>query len=109
MSKTSKTTDGKTMFWCKGCDCFHWVNDSWQITGDSNNPTFEPSVLVNGFRRDGQIRCHSFVRNGRIEYLSDSEHALAGQTIDLPDLELINGNFYSIQDNGEEVPADTSN
>lgn len=96
MSKTSKTTDGKTMFWCKGCDCFHWVNDSWAISGDSNNPTFEPSVLVGG---GGTIkRCHSFVRNGQIEYLSDSEHELAGKTIELPDLELINGDFYSIQE-----------
>ena len=65
MSKTSKTTDDKTMFWCPGCLEFHWVDDSWQITGDSNNPTFEPSVLVNGV--PGSIpgkRCHSFVREG---------------------------------------------
>ena len=34
---------------------------------------------------DRNIRCHSFVRSGRIEFLSDSTHALAGQTVDLPD------------------------
>jgi hypothetical protein len=31
-------------------------------------------------------RCHSFVRNGRIEFLGDCTHALASQTVDLPDL-----------------------
>ena len=30
-------------------------------------------------------RCHSFVREGRIEFLSDCTHALAGQTVELPD------------------------
>ncbi|MCZ4340562.1 hypothetical protein O4H52_03015 [Sphingomonadaceae bacterium G21617-S1] len=28
--------------------------------------------------------CHSFVRNGQIEFLSDCTHALAGQTVPLP-------------------------
>jgi hypothetical protein len=32
------------------------------------------------------FRCHSFVRAGRIEFLNDSTHALAGKTVDLPDL-----------------------
>jgi len=30
-------------------------------------------------------RCHSFVVDGRIQFLQDSEHELAGQTVDLPD------------------------
>jgi len=33
-----------------------------------------------------EYRCHSFVRDGRIEFLSDCTHALKGQTVDLPDL-----------------------
>lgn len=91
MSKTSKTTDGKTMFWCPGCLGFHWVNDSWQISGDSNNPTFSPSVLVNGFGKGK--RCHSFVHDGKIEFLSDCDHKLAGQTVEIPDLELIDAEY----------------
>lgn len=31
--------------------------------------------------------CHSFVRNGRIEYLGDCTHHLKGQTVDLPDMD----------------------
>jgi hypothetical protein len=44
-------------------------------------PTFEPSILVEGARS----RCHSFVREGRIKFLSDCTHELAGQTVDLPE------------------------
>jgi hypothetical protein len=30
--------------------------------------------------------CHSFVTDGRIQYLGDCTHAMAGQTVDLPDI-----------------------
>lgn len=30
-------------------------------------------------------RCHSFVRAGMIEFLSDCTHALRGQTVSIPD------------------------
>jgi len=30
-------------------------------------------------------RCHSFVTDGRIQFLADCTHALANQTVDLPD------------------------
>lgn len=61
---------------------------------DVNAPTFSPSIRTftnvgeDGRRMpDGQERtlCHSFVRTGKIEFLSDCAHALAGQTVDLPD------------------------
>lgn len=67
-------------------------------------PTFTPSILVTGvhqltdeehaayMRGDGllparPLRCHSFVTNGRIQFLPDCNHALAGQTVDLPEIE----------------------
>ncbi|MNJ76318.1 hypothetical protein D3C77_735750 [compost metagenome] len=31
--------------------------------------------------------CHSFVTDGRSQYLTDCTHALAGQTVDLPEWE----------------------
>lgn len=77
-----------------------------------NKPTFSPSVLVrNGHYLPGRISadgscwctynaekeakgekpapfkcgvCHSFVTDGRIQFLGDCTHALAGQTVDLP-------------------------
>jgi hypothetical protein len=30
--------------------------------------------------------CHSFIRNGKIEYLSECTHELAGQTVDMEDV-----------------------
>lgn len=64
------------------------------FNGDKEKPTFRASVLVyeiippdqvDGSSYKGRPRCHSFVTDGRIEYLSDSTHELRGQTVDLPD------------------------
>jgi hypothetical protein len=90
-----------TKFWCPGCDDLHIVSDAWQVTGADETLTISPSVLV--YERQKLInedlecpallapenitaapRCHSFVRNGHIEFLSDCTHRLAGQTHKLP-------------------------
>lgn len=67
---------GRYIFWCAGCECVHGIDAGWSFDGDLVEPTISPSILS-----QGQTRCHSFVRKGRIEYLLDSEHALAGQTV----------------------------
>lgn len=92
---------GGLMFWCPGCDGAHMVmvgdgpGPRWGYNGDPLRPTFSPSLLVtyNGAdagqnRGDGRLAppavCHSFVADGRIQFLSDCTHALAGQTVDIP-------------------------
>lgn len=66
-------------WWCPGCDTTHAVAlDRWTWNGSLDKPTLAPSVLSTGFNR-----CHCFVRDGRIQYLTDCEHALAGLTIDM--------------------------
>lgn len=70
------------------------INDSWNIDLDSN--TIAPSVLVKSVKRPPEpwefdenrkiigcqdAVCHSFVRNGTIQYLGDCTHELKGQTI----------------------------
>lgn len=102
------------LFYCAGCGMAHqvWVGlgpgPRWGWNGDAERPTFTPSVLVTGqdFTAKGEadfeawhaagrpkpapkfesapLVCHTFVTDGRIQYLSDSTHALAGQTVDLP-------------------------
>lgn len=67
---------GRYLFWCEGCNCAHGIDAGWSFDGDLVEPTISPSVLS-----QGQTRCHSFVRKGMIEYLPDSEHELAGQTV----------------------------
>lgn len=82
---------------------------AWGFNGDGDRPTFTPSILVSGWKptpemaqvedwvqwlRDhpevkripgGPSVCHSFVTDGRIQFLADSNHALAGQTVEIPD------------------------
>lgn len=82
-------------FWCPACDQHHVLftaptfnvhtNAStpvWLFDGNQEHPTFSPSLIVTG--KYG--KCHLFLRQGKIEYLGDCEHAMAGQIIDLPDL-----------------------
>lgn len=73
---------GAWMFWCPGCEGYHSFDERWTFNGDVMRPTFSPSLLVNGHGQGK--RCHSFVREGRIQYLGDCNHPLAGQTVDLP-------------------------
>lgn len=89
MRRARRGSDGRrdfVIFTCLGCDARHQVSvgehGQWGWNGSLELPTFEGSVLVTGGR--GGI-CHSFVRDGRIEYLADSTHSLAGQTVDLPE------------------------
>lgn len=65
----------------------------WGFNGDFERPTFTPSILSRWEEWQGegvppkQHICHSFVTDGRIQFLADCTHALAGQTVDLPELE----------------------
>lgn len=85
-----KTTDGGKafMFFCPGCKYYHSVvierhspGPEWTWNGDMNKPTFSPSLGVN--MAMPEHRCHSFVRDGRIQYLDDCYHELAGKTVDM--------------------------
>jgi len=89
---------------CPGCECQHMIwsgagpRPVWAFNGDTEKPTFSPSLLVTmGLKPDPVTHlapkgapkqiCHSFIRDGKIEYLGDCTHPLAGQTIDLPEVE----------------------
>ncbi|NMW24036.1 ammonia monooxygenase [Rhodanobacter denitrificans] len=116
MSKVKQFGSGSLHFDCPGCGEPHVVNVSgghpgWTFNGDFERPTLSPSVLVRtghycnnppvpgNCACDFQQRfpdqdpwdwpcsiCHSYVRDGRIEFLPDSTHALAGKTVELPDI-----------------------
>lgn len=106
--------DGGLLFQCPGCAMPHQVKvgegagPRWAWDDNAEAPTFTPSVLVVWQHwvpsaEDPEVRakiaagevvqtpekrvCHSFVRGGRIEFLSDCTQALAGQTVDLPDVD----------------------
>jgi len=96
---------GETTMWflCPGCDDYHACrvghvagHPCWGFNGDLESPTLTPSVKVtypanpdadDDFAEWRTERiCHSFVAAGRIQFLSDCTHALAGQTVDLPEI-----------------------
>jgi hypothetical protein len=79
----------------------------WGWNGSMDAPTFSPSILVTSghyvyghtsehcwctYNREHAdtpasfvcYRCHSFVRDGIIQFLGDCTHALANQTVPLP-------------------------
>lgn len=106
MSRAKIIVDDDKRYWgvritCPGCKSWHtlptdWMpagyerspypsaenRPSWNFNGDLEKPTFEPSILT----RAGSNVCHSFVRDGRIQFLGDCTHALAGKTVDLPEI-----------------------
>ena len=89
--RVSEAEGQHLLFWCPGCDGAHRIrygaegSPRWTWNGDKVLPTFSPSILVNKGRQNPQGHvCHSYVRNGQIQFLGDCTHALAGKTVDLP-------------------------
>lgn len=96
-------------FFCPGCGCYHGVwtdrekSPCWQFNGDVERPTVSPSILVRykhpkGYSNENPAPvgycgeyveevCHSFIKEGRIQFLSDCTHKLTGQTVDLPEVD----------------------
>jgi hypothetical protein len=82
-------------FHCPGCGHDHaftvgpqregWGTARWSWNGSFDRPTFQPSLLCNKYHAES--RCHSFVTDGKIQFLSDCHHSLAGKTVELPDYE----------------------
>lgn len=58
----------------------------WSFNGDVEKPTFKPSLLVSPQFQDA--RCHSFITDGKIQFLSDCYHDLKNQTVELPEIDL---------------------
>ena len=89
----ARAKEGDLFFECPGCEMVHGVSTGagagprWGYNGNAEAPTFTPSVLVRYNWSDGPRVCHSFVTDGRIQFLGDCTHKLAGQTVDLPDWE----------------------
>ena len=63
-----------------------YLGDRYVVLFNNNvdKPTFTPSLFVNPNSDRG---CHSFITDGKIQFLSDCFHELAGQTVDLPEVE----------------------
>lgn len=87
--RKSKELDGRVItrhyYWCPGCDSLHGIairldvqdnGASWMFTGSLERPTYSPSQLSTGSNR-----CHTFIRDGIIEFLEDCSHSMKGQKV----------------------------
>lgn len=91
------TLASKAMYyWCPGCEMLHPVylqpdpsvgqTDVWQWNGDVDKPTFSPSLLLDYSSKGTKNVCHVFIKEGKIQFLSDCTHALKNQTVPLPNI-----------------------
>jgi len=95
MSKLWQSTENGERFiafHCAGCGHGHRVRltgkDPWEWNGSLDKPTIRPSIFVNKGRVCPDVpACHSLVTDGKINFLADCSHALAGKVVDLPDWE----------------------
>lgn len=106
MPVLSKISDAIYAFHCPGCETDHQVTlvgaHAWKWNGSLDKPTIAPSILIESghyassgcwcvFKETHPdctftcYRCHSFVTDGRIQFLADCSHKLANQTVDLPE------------------------
>ena len=97
---------GVIAIFCPGCNEVHCIYTQmplgnigvWGFNNDFEKPTFTPSLLIRtgshafpGYEDDPDCpptTCHTFITDGKIQFLNDCTHELAGQTVDLPDINL---------------------
>ncbi len=73
-------------FICPGCNCEHAFDDRWKFNQDFERPTISPSFLQKGsWNGKHKQVCHSFIKNGMIQFLGDCTHRLKGHTVALPE------------------------
>lgn len=84
-------------YWCPGCDALHGVSINpgknsngagWDFSGTLECPTYSPSELTTWDTGEEKTphRCHTFIKDGQIQFLDDCTHNLKGQTVPLPPL-----------------------
>jgi len=101
MARRVKLSETAVAFVCPGCGRTHVipVNETarprWDWNGQVDAVTLTPSILATWNEpsddpelfddpaHDQRHICHSYVRDGYIEFLADCSHSLSGQTVQL--------------------------
>lgn len=55
----------------------------WSWNGNVELPTLKPSLLSEGGWEDTKFKCHTWINDGKAQFLPDCSHELVGQTVDL--------------------------
>lgn len=93
--------------WCQGCKHCHGFPVSkvyyegssiygpnhhkpiWTFNGNAEKPSFSPSLrefYTHPETKKEITTCHSIITDGRIQFCSDCEHELKGQTLPLEEI-----------------------
>jgi len=84
VARNSSDSAYRCLMWrCAGCREIHCCQVAgkpqqaiWAWNGSTTKPTLSPSVLKRPEYSESGKRCHSFVREGVVEFLADSDHEL---------------------------------
>lgn len=93
MAKFHEIETNYVSWHCPGCGGGHGVpvnghvsGRGWQWNGSLDVPTLTPSVLVNvGGSNPTVPICHTFITDGKINFLGDCTHELAGTVVEIPE------------------------
>lgn len=85
MADVAAIKDGHLWWYCPGCEILHGVVveknqkiDPWSWNRSLDKPTLSPSVLCQGVSK-----CHIYMHDGQLQFLSDCSHEFAGKTIQM--------------------------
>jgi len=74
--------EGNLVFFCPACQIPHELTPSYfDFDGQWASPTISQDIVYVDNERCFPYHCHSLVRNGFIEFLSDCTHDLANTTV----------------------------
>lgn len=94
---------GHYQHWCPGCNQRHEIavgepNGSgakWSFNGNFEAATFSPSIHIQigpyidpddpSQNEPKYTQCHYFIKDGKIQFLTDCKHDMRGMTVDIPD------------------------
>ena len=90
-ARLAEVRAGVYRHWCPACDTYHDICTSQptsRITyciydGEHESPTFSPAVRV---RHGEHLVCHYFLSEGILHFCEDSDHSLAGVSVELSKL-----------------------
>ena len=85
--RTIEGYPGAFSHYCPGCDMRHVLPPGWTFNGNLERPTFVPSFR-HQWGGEGKKCCHYNLTDGQLFFHADSTHKLAGQTVELPDVDL---------------------
>ena len=92
--KVKEVRKGMWMFWCPACNDEHYVYTShpgetgprWEFNNKPEAPTFSPSINITTNHPKKARRCHLYITDGFLRYMSDSQHILAGHTVKMEEV-----------------------